>query len=446
MKILFINPPNEPFTDRSILIEPIDILNLASFVEMLGINVEILDMDYEQKEISKIENYYNYDYVIVVYDNHIPLHKDDSFKNLKFIGNFYKQKNIPTILVGKLGTYNPQIIKEIDFTACTIGGLNIEGTIKKILDGEKLENISNLAYNDGKNIIINKNDEKVFDINNLPIPNRNLMGKNKYIDIKSILTSRGCNNNCSFCPVRNYWGAWQGKAPEKVVQEIESLAKNKVEKIIFLDDNASCDSLRLQKISKLLIEKNIKVNLGLLSSINNYDYDTFKLMKQAGFIWVHLGIESGSQNVINRYNKKFNLENSKEIIKQLKELGYRVRVSIIFDLEPVTEENLNKTIDYLIQTTPHEIRLHYLVARKGSSLYVDLDDNCPQYIHQNNVVICGNKDLNLLEKKKQELIDKLSKLNYKIIKNTKEWAKFSKKCDKNFKFLSFCPSRYGLGW
>ena len=108
------------------------------------------------------------------------------------------------------------------------------------------------------------------------VPNRELADLKDYIDIRSILTSRGCINKCDFCPTHNYWGSWRGKSAENVVKEIEYLIHNyNTEKIIFLDDNATANRKRMQKISNIIIEKKIKIKLGCLASINTYDKNTF---------------------------------------------------------------------------------------------------------------------------------------------------------------------------
>ena len=446
MKVLFLNPPNIPFTDKSILIEPIDVLSLASYVESLGHVVEVLDFDANKQDISQIQHYSKFNMVIVVYDNHIPLHKDNSLTSLNYIGEFFKAQSVPTVLIGKVGTYNPEILMVINFKLCIRYGHNIEGTLAEILSGKDFAKINNIAYVDNSKLFINECSNQVFNIDDLPITNRALLNSNNYLEIKSMLTSRGCINNCSFCPVKNYHGSWQGKSATKVVAEIENIVKDGVSKIIFLDDNASCDKQRLRDISNLIIKNKINVKLGLLASFNTYDSDTFRLMYKAGFRWVHFGVESASEEVLKQWNKYFDIQQSKNIIKELKQMGYRVRVSIIFDLEPATETNLNKTIDYLLDTQPQEIRLHYLVSRIGSNYNKEYNQNSTQYIHCGDVVITKNKDLKLLENKKNELLTKLSNANYKIIKNTNEWEEIAKTCDKNLKFISFCPSRYGLGW
>lgn len=445
MRILFINPPNTPFTSREILIAPIDILNLASFVESLGHYVEILDMDAKKLKATKIKHYTNFDYVVAVYDNHIPLHKDNAFLDLKYIGDFYNKQNIPTILVGKVGTYLPSVLKDINFKIAVLGGKNQEGVLKQIFAAKELEKIKNIAYLSNGKIIENEKDGDVFDINLLPLSNRKLLDARNYIDVASILTSRGCINNCKFCPVKNYWGNWQGKSAKLVVKEIEHLCNLGYKKIIFLDDNASCDSKRLEEISKEIIAKKIDVQLGLLASINTYSKEIFKLMYLAGFRWVHFGIESGSQEVLKNINKSFDVEKAKQIILELKQIGYRVRTSIIFDLNPVTEENLNKTINFLKDAKPQEIRLHYLVNRLGASMGENRKGNV-QYIHNSSVVNKQDKDLQLLESKKNELLKWLKSQGYIVVKNAEKWKKLAKQNCADLKFISFCPSRYGLGW
>ncbi|MBQ3494949.1 MAG: radical SAM protein, partial [Clostridia bacterium] len=422
-----------------------DILSLASYVQSLGCFVDVLDMDAEKLGVEVLKRHTNYDWVIVVFDNHIPLHKDNALNFLKQIGEFYKQKNIKTILVGKLGTYMPNVIQKIAFDCCVRGGKNIEGTLKDLLEAKTFENIKNIAYVCGDKVEIAKESSRIFDINNLPSMNRNFLNSKSYIDVKSILSSRGCCNNCSFCPVKNYWGNWQGKSAMKVVQEIEQLALLGTKKIIFLDDNATCDKNRMTEISNLLIEKKLDVKLGVLASVNTYDYETFCLMHKAGFCWVHLGIESGSNQVLGACNKNFDADKAKSIVKQLKSIGYRVRTSIIFDLEPINEENLNATIEFLTDTQPQEIRLHYVVSRLGSNFWKNNKCFGTQYIHSDNVVLTKNKNLELLEQKKFELLAKLSELGYEIITDTSAWD--NEELDNPAtKFISFCPSRYGLGW
>ena len=50
MRILVINPPNKPFTNSTIIAEPIDILQIATVVQEEYKNIKVLDMDVNQMD------------------------------------------------------------------------------------------------------------------------------------------------------------------------------------------------------------------------------------------------------------------------------------------------------------------------------------------------------------------------------------------------------------
>ncbi len=460
MNVLLINPPNEPYSEQKLLIEPIDIITLATYLQELNHNIKFLDMDCKKLNCNDlmqyIEKQFIPDIVIISYDYHIPLHTQKALRNISNICNKLKKLNIKTVMIGKMVTYNPKIIENINFDIGIIG--ETENTIKELLsininDTNQLSNISGIVFDKDNEIVVNKPYREKYDLNKLPIPNRNLVDLEDYIDIRSILTSRGCINQCDFCPTYNYWGAWRGKSAENVVKEIEDLVKKyNTKKIIFLDDNATANKQRMKEISNLIIEKNTSIKLGCLASINTYDKETFELMYKAGFRWLHFGIESGSQKVLNNNNKKFDVEYAKQVIKEVKNIGYRIRTSFIYDLPTTTKEDMYKTIEFILETEPDEIRGHFLTLRLGTTIYNKLskEKEIPtQYIHSDKPLLESKIYINSeMLKDIDILIHKLKYKDYKIVRDVAEWEDLEKLRNKEgkIKFLSFCPSRYGIDW
>lgn len=460
MNILLINPPNIPFSEQKLLIEPIDIIALSTYLQEMNHNVRFLDMDCKKlncNDLTKyIENEFMPNIVVVSYDYHIPLHTQKALENISEICKKLKKYNIKTIMIGKTVTYNPKTIDIIGFDIGIIG--ETENTIKEILDKDfdnvkELSKINGIVFKKDDEIIITSPNKEKYDLDELPIPNRDIVNLKDYIDIRSILTSRGCINKCDFCPTHNYWGSWRGKSAENVVKEIEYLIqKYNTKKIIFLDDNATANRKRMQEISNIIIEKKIDIKLGCLASINTYDKETFELMYKAGFRWVHFGIESGSQKVLENNNKNFNVDYAKQVIKEVKQIGYRVRTSFIFDLPTTTKEDMNKTIDFILETQPDEIRGHFLTLRLGTTIYNKLskEKEIPtQYIHSDKPLLENEEYTNSeMLQDIDILIDKLKSEDYKIVRNVKEWEDLEKlrNKDRKIKFLSFCPSKYGIDW
>ena len=460
MNILLINPPNIPFSEQKLLIEPIDVITLGTYLQEYNHHVKFLDMDCKKLNcdgLTKyIENEFMPDIVVVSYDYHIPLHTQKALENISEICNKLKEYNIKTIMIGKTVTYNPKIIDIINFDVGIIG--ETENTIKNILNVnisniEELSKISGIVLKNNNELVINEPNKEKYDLDRLPIPNRELADLKDYIDIRSILTSRGCINKCDFCPTYNYWGSWRGKSAENVVKEIEYLIHNyNTEKIIFLDDNATANRKRMQEISNIIIEKKIKIKLGCLASINTYDKNTFELMYKAGFRWLHFGIESGSQKVLENNNKNFDVNYAKQVIKEVKQIGFRVRTSFIFDLPTTTKEDMEKTIEFILETEPDEIRGHFLALRLGTTIYDKLskEKEIPtQYIHSDKPLLENEKYTNSEMLQDIEiLINRLKDKDYKIVRDVKEWEDLEKLRNREgkIKFLSFCPSRYGIDW
>ncbi len=460
MNILLINPPNIPFSEQKLLIEPIDVITLSTYLQEMNYNVKFLDMDCKKLNcddlIRYMENKFMPDIVIVSYDYHIPLHTQKALENITEICKKLKQYSIKIIMIGKTVTYNPKIIDIIDFDIGIVG--ETENTIKEILNKgisntKELSKINGIVFKQKDEIIITSPNKERYDLDKLPIPNRDIADLKDYIDIRSILTSRGCINQCDFCPTYNYWGSWRGKNAENVVREIEYLIqKYDTKKIIFLDDNATVNRKRMQEISNIIIEKKINIRLGCLASINTYDKETFELMYKAGFRWLHFGIESGSQKVLENNNKNFNIDYAKKVIKEVMQMGYRVRTSFIFDLPTTTKEDMKKTIDFILETQPDEIRGHFLTLRLGTTIYNKLskEKEIPtQYIHSDKPLLENEEYTNAQMLQDIDiLINELKEKNYKIVRDVKDWEDLEmlRNKDGKIKFLSFCPSRYGIDW
>ena len=68
MCILVINPPNKPFTNRSILAEPLDVLQIATIIKGKYSNVKVIDMDVNRMD-NNINNFLEDNNIVVfVYD------------------------------------------------------------------------------------------------------------------------------------------------------------------------------------------------------------------------------------------------------------------------------------------------------------------------------------------------------------------------------------------
>lgn len=460
MRILVINPPNVPFSSEGILIEPIDTLGVASYIAALGHDVRLLDMDINKIRPEKFPEHIedeHYDVAVIIYDYHIPLHCDGTLQAVKDIASHLKSKRTKVIVGGKKATYKPQ---ELLFENSPIDILirhEAEPALESLLEldswtSQNLASVPSISYLDNDQQITNtEKPKKAFDLNRLPISNRSLIDIDSYIDVRTILSSRGCHMKCDFCHVPGFWGNWRGRSAEAIVDEIEYLVNEcGTKKILFLDDNATVHRKRVKEICRQLIERNVKVALGCLGSMDLFDTEMMELMYKAGFRWIHYGVESGSDRLLKTIHKKVVANDVRRIIGQTREIGFRVRTSWIMDLPTSTEDELKQTADLILELRTEEIRLHHLAIRMGSSIYEDYADiPSTQYIHQ------GVQNQNLCavapEKVSQvvnEIADELGDNTHAIVRKPDEFIDISALTErsKNLNIVSLCPLRYGLGW
>lgn len=104
MNILVINPPNKPYTNESILAEPLDVLQIATIINEKYNCVRVIDMDANRME-NNINDYLGkQNIVIFVYDYQLPLHTSDTICNIfEIIKSVDKATKF--IMIGKTSTY-----------------------------------------------------------------------------------------------------------------------------------------------------------------------------------------------------------------------------------------------------------------------------------------------------------------------------------------------------
>ena len=451
-KVMVINPPNKPFSERSLLIEPIDVLEIATYLQDQGNEVKVLDMDVKQIPPEGVREYiecFKPGVTVVPFDYHVPLHRGEAITGVNQIAQIARENGSRTVVGGKTSKHYPHIFLENGFD------VTINGEMEQILSElsksswtpQDLSRVEGISYLENGSVKRTPDRKTKLVLDKLPITDRRLVDLNDYIDVRSILSSRGCVSRCGFCATPDFWGAWRAKSPQRVVDEIEYLERETgTQKVIFLDDNSTVNKRRMNKIANEIIQRGLQGTYGGLGMVSSYDEEVIKQMHEAGFRWIHYGGESGSQEVLDRMHKKITPDQIRQAIKGSKNAGLRVRTSWIYDLPGTDEDAVKRTNDLILSTEPQEVRLHYLSPRVGTEFSEKSKNGLPpQYIHssvpQKGLSEC---DLEAVVRGVQELTDELQNRGYEVVRDVSEWNRISK--IKNPKFVSFCPSRYGLGW
>jgi len=249
--------------------------------------------------------------------------------------------------------------------------------------GEEVENIDGISYLKNGVYIRNKDAPPPQNLDKLPLPSRELLPLDKYnttvngYKAANMVTSRGCPFNCYFCSSSRFGGLkWRARSPKSIVHEIEYLY-NKFDYRAFemLDDNFTLNPKRVFEFSDEVIRRKLKIIWWCFSRADTIvkNEDMVKKMAEAGLYRVFLGLESGSENVLNDYNKNISLNEQKEAIKILKKYGVLVHGSFIIGDVDETEKMIMNTVNWAKRLNPALVQFSVLTPFPGTKLYEDME-------------------------------------------------------------------------
>lgn len=318
MRILLIRPRPHKETiglQKVMICEPLELEYIGAYMKSYGHEIFIIDMILEKKPISYFINKYNPEIVgITSYIAHVNIVKGYS-REIKKIN-----PNCKIIVGGVHAEVVPQdfISPNIDFII-KANGLDTFKEIVEALSNNKTTDSIKGVY--GNNIYCKKNTSFHF-----PHPDRSLVDKyrKKYYYMfhnpcSLIKTSYGCPYNCSFCFCRKITDdKYFYRELDDIILELKSI---KEEEIYIVDDDFIVDKERILKFCKLLKEENINKKFLIYGRADFIaeNEDVIKEFKKNGLRAVIVGLESGNEEELKKYNKKSSVKTNEEAIKILRE-------------------------------------------------------------------------------------------------------------------------------
>jgi anaerobic magnesium-protoporphyrin IX monomethyl ester cyclase len=269
------------------------------------------------------------------------------------------------------------ILNNYDFFDTIIRGES-EKTVVELFDkvqkSADLLSQRGIVFKTNGKVIFNEFQEPVFDLDSLPFADREYLKDRKLYPIAPMHSSRYCYGSCNFCVNKIYRNTtpcniYRARSADSVVEELISVKhKYGVRTFCFVDNNFFVDGKkgkqRAIKIAEKLIKNEIKIRFHIESRVNDVDADTFRLLKKAGLRKVFLGIESGSQRVLDRFQKETTVEMNKKAIHILKNLEISWEPGFIMFDPLTTMDELRENYEFIVET-----ELHKCKSSTGSKLF-----------------------------------------------------------------------------
>ena len=382
MKVTFLNPPqsSSKYKFLGVVAPSLGIGYMAAVLENNGIDVDVLDssaLELSYDEIGEEILKRNPDIVSISAMTPtigVALDSADKIKEVK----------PDTIVV--LGGYHPtfefkSVLEEesVDVVVRGEGEYTLLELVKAIENGEDLINVQGLAFHDentGK-LTLTPDRPVIKDLDELPFPAFHLFPMDKYrilnvtTNIATIITTRGCPMQCSFCSSAALHGEkLRRRSVGNVVDEIElRLKEENIDTIAFMDDTFTLNKKFVREFCNEIKKRNLKFWWGCTSRVDTLDNDLLELMKETGCITILMGVESADQQMLDKMDKNITINKTKKAFKLSREIGIRTIASCVIGMPEDTKESIKQTIHFVKDLKPNYALFSLATPYPGTRFY-----------------------------------------------------------------------------
>lgn len=335
---------------------PLGLLYLSSSLIMAGHTVKIIDytkVEYSRKEFIEEVKLFNPTLIgISVYTENV----EAAFKFCKGIKKSFP--HIKTVLGGPQASLEPGYTvndHNVDFVIKHEGEASMLELVEAIDSNEsviRLRDVGGIVYYDkNETLIENKKRKDIKDLDLLAFPLRKTSEIQDYGNILNIITSRGCPGNCIYCSATALSGAiYRVRSVEHTLLEImliKAMFGEHLKVIYILDDTFTSISSRVFQFINL--KKKLKLDFlwRCESRVDVITEEMVKGLEESNCVGVAYGVESGSQYVLDKINKKIDLVNVEYVVDLMYKYGIYTSLNFMLGHYCDTVETMEMTYMFI---------------------------------------------------------------------------------------------------
>lgn len=272
---------------------------------------------------------------------------------------------IVTVLGGPQATIFPDDAIQsphLDFLTISESEISFTRLVSYIEDRDAWRSFKGTIFRDPRNGEIVKNERQplVNNLDSLPLPAHDLYPMALYYPpvyiwgkkVANIVTSRGCPYDCTFCEAKMTFGrTFRYHSEERVLEDLAFLnRKYGYDSFQFYDDIFTTHRDRVVRLCEAMLRENRNYKWMCYTRTDRVDLELLKLMKRAGCYMISFGIESGSQNLLDKIRKKLTVETNMAGIEACVKAGMMGIGTFMLGLPGETAEQTRKTIRFALDS------------------------------------------------------------------------------------------------
>lgn len=365
-KVLLIYPPapimnredrcQQPVKDLLVIppLPPMDLMYMAAVAEEVGHTAKIVDYSLIENPLEKLKQdlaEFQPDYLVLNVAS-------TTFENDLSVLAVAKEilPNIITVAKGAhFLTSNTDVLYKYKQLDLIIVG-EAEKTLKEILEGKAYPKIKGICYKDGFAAKFTGNRPFIKDLDTLPFPARHLVDNNLFRrpdnnKVQAIIkVSRGCPFHCFFCLATPVSGPKvRVRSAENIIEEIrECVEKYKITNFLFWSDVFNYDREWTLDLCEKIIESGLNITWSSNTRADTADEEMAELMYESGCRLVSIGVESGSQYMLDKIGKKITIDQIRKTVKIFRKAKIKIYNYFVIGLPWDNEATIEETIQLAI--------------------------------------------------------------------------------------------------
>ena len=192
-----------------------------------------------------------------------------------------------------------------------------------------------------------------------------------YFDTHIVMTSRGCPWRCTFCGAEASWGrGYRAQSVDYVLDALErAIARAPVKMIQIKDDTFTTNRKRVIALCRGIRERKLQFLWSCDTRVDVLSDELLHEMRLAGCERLSLGVESGSQRILDSIDKKITVDEILHSSDLAKKWGIKVRYYMMIGNRGETTETFRETLAFLERAKPHQYIFACLSVYPGTRDY-----------------------------------------------------------------------------
>lgn len=365
MRVLLVQPPvarlqhrmsPRTWTDSLGAHPPLGLMYLASSLESLGHEVEILDLVLRPLGAGRLQERIRRSNPAIVGIGALTFNLPLALEAARAAKEACPQA--PTVLGGPHPTIYPAETAALDGVDYAAVGAGERALAALVEDPRPGRDLPGAVHRTSPPVEDPRALAGIVDREAAPLPARHLVDGRAYSSIASrrlpmttVVTGGGCPGACVFCSVERTRRPYS-RSVEHVVGELESCRRQGYREVMFFDDIFTLDRERTARLCELMLGRGLDFTWDCRTRVDRVDPELLRLMRRAGCFRVQYGVESGSPRVLKALRKGFAVERAAEAIRETREAGIAASASFMIGNPDEGPEDVERTIDFALRAGP----------------------------------------------------------------------------------------------